>query len=234
MRRRFSARSRKTSCLRVFLRRIPSPHGVHVGKLEDDQPSLRRPISFRRFGKRGRDEVAPAVLLDGLPRRVRGNARSFPRRVPRLRRGRMRPSNARSRRSPAAEVAAAPNRRRHPSRRRHRCNRRNRQRRAAAAVPAAAVAAAVLSGREPVGIAVAVAAFETLCAVINSVHAGEHRVEQQHRSQAPRTGHQSRFPPRLRVPARRHGTAGDAAAGVVVRGALATALATPRSRGPRS
>src|SRR5262245_58612933 len=89
-----------------------------------------------------------------------------------------------------------------------------------AAVPAAAVGAGVLPGRKPVGKAVAVTTFEALCAVINTVHPGEQRIEQQHRSQTPRARHQSRFPPRLRIPARRHWTSGDATAGVVVRRAL--------------
>src|SRR5262245_23334115 len=82
-----------------------------------------------------------------------------------------------------------------------------------AAVPAAPVCTCVLPGREAIGKAVAVTAFEALCAVINTVHPGEQRIEQQHRSQTPRARHQSRFPPRLRIPARGHGTSGHATAG---------------------
>ena len=66
----------------------------------------------------------------------------------------------------------------------------------------------------------AVAVLESRRAVGDPVHAGEQRVEKQHRAHAPRTGHQCRLPPRLGVPAGGDRAPGDPAARVVVRGPL--------------
>ncbi len=146
------------------------------------------------------------------------NRRRSRRRRSRRRRSRRRPSR-RHRRRPAAVPAAAV---------------------VAAAVPAAAVAAAAVAAAAVTALVQAVldsrrrSPLETLCAVVDSVHAGEHRVEQQHRPEAPGAGHQRRLPPRLGVPARgdraarRRGRRGSSS------GCAPTASATPRSRGPRT
>src|SRR5215212_2394632 len=49
--------------LLVGLRRVPPLQGVPIGELDDDKSSLLRPIPFCRFGKRGPNQVSPAVLL---------------------------------------------------------------------------------------------------------------------------------------------------------------------------
>src|SRR6202162_1287616 len=65
--------------------------------------------------------------------------------------------------------------------------------------------------------ALAVAVLELRARVADAVHPGEQRVEHQHRTDTPGTGHQCRLPPRFGVPARGHRTPGTPAAGVVVR-----------------
>ena len=83
----------------------------------------------------------------------------------------------------------------------------------------------VLTAAHVTGVrgAVADTALERLRVVRHPGHAREHRREQQHRAHAPGARDQRRLPPRFRVPARRHRTARDPAAGVVVR--------RPRRRG---
>src|SRR6185312_16850269 len=75
----------------------------------------------------------------------------------------------------------------------------------------------VVAGVESAVVTLVVAVLELRAGVADAVHAGEQRVEQQCRAHAPRARDQRRLPPRLGVPAGRHGPPRDATAGVVVR-----------------
>src|SRR6202795_3182147 len=79
------------------------------------------------------------------------------------------------------------------------------------------VKARVVPAVIPAVEALAVAVLELRARVADAVHPGEQRVEHQHRTDTPGTGHQCRLPPRFGVPARGHRTPGHPAARVVVR-----------------